>query len=483
MEEDGAMHDIEIRELRKSFGAGREVLKGIDLQIPAGSFVGLMGPNGAGKSTLIKILGGVYGSSSGEIRFGGRPVRSLEETGEVAFIHQDLGLVDDLTIAENLRLGAPPISVVGLLNRRGERRAAERALSRVGLDLAPDAPVGTLSVGEKALLAIARALDRGAKAIVVDEATSTLPPSDAAHVVEVLSQRVRDEQTSVVIVSHKLSEILDVTSRIVILIDGEISADVSSEGLDRAQLVSLLVRHEVKNHQVRERRGGVGTEVLRLENARSSTVGPISMSLRAGEVFGITGRLGSGLHDVAYLVHGSEKATGGRIVKSRPVRSALVPPHRESQGGFGELSVRANLTISALRRWRRPWQLIDKSTERADSQVLIDQLAVRPADPDAAFGVLSGGNQQKVIFGRALMSEPDVFVLCEPTRGVDVTTRAEIYSCIETLRERGAAVLIVTSDTEDLLAVCDQIAVIEDGKVGEASAVDPSDSAKLEALI
>lgn len=476
--------DIVIAGLRKSFGSN-EVLVGIDLTIRGGDFVGLMGPNGAGKSTLIKILDGVYDRSAGQIEYGGEPVSKLGERPEVGFIHQDLGLVDELSISDNLRLGEEPLRRFGPFVDRGrERESAARALTAVGLDLPVETLVGELSPGEKTLVAITRVLERGARVLFVDEATSTLPPADSRRLIEAL-KRTADRGATVIMVSHKLSEILDATNRVVLLLDGKIVADSPAAALDRAALVEMLVTRE--KEEVRHdapalpRKAEKGEELLRLDNVSGGLIKEMNLTLCAGEIVGVTGLAGSGLHDLAHLAHGTMKARSGKV--ERKTTSALVPPHRETEGGFLEQSTLENLTISSLDRWRSPLRLLRGGAERRDVAEMVDRLKIKPRDPNATFETLSGGNKQKVVFGRTLLCGPGIYVLCEPTRGVDVGTRIEIYKLIEEIAADGAAVLIVTSDSEDLFAVCDRIAVINDGKLSGLLAAEETNPQQLEAFI
>jgi ribose transport system ATP-binding protein len=479
---DAAGPDLRIRGLTKSFGSNR-VLHGIDLEIAAGEFVGLIGPNGAGKSTLIKILDGVYGGDGGEIAFGGQKVRHLAALRQVAFIHQDLGLIEDMSIAANLRLGERPMRLVGpVLARSRERAAAEEALLRIGLDVPVDTLVSALSPGEKTLVAVARALQRGAQLLFVDEATSTLPAGESARVIAALRHSA-DAGTTVVMVTHKLSEILEGTERVVLLLDGLIAADMSSADLDRDGLVRLLATREGFDDagaaEVRE----YGEPLLVLDDARGGKAGPLQLTLRGGEIIGLTGLPGSGLHDVAYLAAGHMQPTAGRVVRGPGVDVGFVPPHRESQGGFLDLSVAENMTLSSMRRWRAPGGLIKKARERRDVGGMIDALHIKPADPLALFGTLSGGNKQKGIFGRVLLKSPQVYVLCEPTRGIDISTRTEIYRLISNLRDGDAAVLVVSSDAQDLFAVCDRVGVVEDGRIRHTSAVSDLDEQAMEAFV
>jgi ribose transport system ATP-binding protein len=478
-------HDLQITGLTKSFGPNR-VLHGIDLAIGEGEVVGLMGPNGAGKSTLIKILAGVHRADGGAIRFGGSPVADLASRGDVGFIHQDLGLVDELSIVDNLRLGEAPMRRLGpLLDHRRERAEAAAALERVALDCRPETLVGDLSSGEKTLVAVARMLARGARLLIVDEATSTLPPRDALRLVDALKRTAQEEGATVIMVSHKLSEILRVTDRVVVLLDGRLVADQTAVGLDHDALVRLLVAHEAEaaDRDAAPVTAPPGEELLRLEAACAGRAGPVDLQVRAGEIVGLTGLPGSGLHDVAFLAHGALRPRSGAVVRAPGAASALVPPYRERQGGFDDHAVRDNLTISALERWRAPWRLLRGGHERRDAAAMVGRLSVNPADPDRHYGELSGGNKQKVVFGRALFRDPRVYVLCEPTRGVDVPTRREIYRLIGELRDGGAAVLVVSSDFEDLLSVADRMAVVDDGRVGPFRVPSDLSDTDLEAFI
>jgi ribose transport system ATP-binding protein len=479
LEQSGSAAALEVVDLRKSFGSNR-VLHGISLRVEPGELVGLMGPNGAGKSTLVKILDGVYSPDSGEIRLFGKPVRSLGGRGDVGFIHQDLGLIDDLTIAENMRLGQPTVRLAGPILAHGRERAMARdALSRVSLDLDPGLLVGELSPGEKTLVAIARALQHGARLLIVDEATSTLSPRDA----RILLKTLRDltgEGAAVVMISHKLSEILDTTNRIVVLMDGLITTDEPRADLDRQALAQRLLQHDEIGAE--QKVAAVpGEELVSLRGVRRGACGPIDLALRAGEVVGVTGLAGSGLHDLAYLAAGTVEPEAGDVRVRQGVRRAFVPPHRETQGGFSLLNVRDNMTISALSHWADKG-LLALGRERDDALEMIERVGVSPADPDYAFGALSGGNKQKVIFGRVMFTKADLFVLCEPTRGVDVKTRRELYRIIIELRDAGAGVFVVTSDVEDLFAVCDTVSVIIDGTLGAlrpAGSIQPSELEEL----
>ncbi len=476
---------LSIRGVSKTFGT-HQALKGVDLEIAPGEFVGLLGPNGAGKSTLVKVLDGVHQATSGKILIDGVPVASLSGHPAVGFVHQDLGLVDDLSVVENLRLGQRALGGLGpFLNARAERKAAEAALAAVELDISVLRPVGSLSPAEKALVAVARVFARGAKIMVVDEVTSTLPPSDARRVTETLA-RSTERGATIIMVTHKLSEVLDVTKRIVMLIDGSIAVDQSTKGLDHASLTDLLLKHEGRKatDAVEEAEYAGAHEVrLSLDGVTSGVVGPVDLELRAGEITGVGGLPGSGLHDLAFLVHGITKPETGTRTLHRGSRTSLVPPHRETQGGFDDHSVESNIAVSSLSRWKIGPGLLSTGRQRRAATETVDTLNVVPNDANYRFGALSGGNKQKVILGRALLSESDVFVLCEPTRGVDVGTRHEIYALVRRLKADGAAILVLSSDSEDLFAVCDRVSVIYEGVLSEPRQVADISLENLEALL
>ncbi|MBN8866255.1 MAG: sugar ABC transporter ATP-binding protein [Solirubrobacterales bacterium] len=469
--------------LKKSFGSN-SVLHGIDLAFEPGQFIGLMGPNGAGKSTLIKILAGLYSADEGTIKLDDETVRNLGSRRECGFIHQDLGLIEDMSICENLRLGQQPMKLVGpILNLKREREAAAEAIARVGLDRDVDTPVSALSPGEKTLVAVARTLDRGARILFVDEATSTLPAADSRRLTDALRRTV-DDGATVIMVSHKLSEILDDTDRVVVILDGEISTDEPTASLDREGLVERLVAKESEMAVEGEADAcEIGEELIALEAACGGRAGPVDLVLRGGEITGLTGLPGSGLHDIGFLVHGSMRPVSGRVRASRKIRRALVPPHRETQGGIPVSSIRENLTLSSLPRWRGFGRLLALGQEGRDAQGMADELNVVPGDAEGPYGVLSGGNKQKVIFGRVLLKEPQVYVLCEPTRGVDIATRMEIYRLIRKLRSKDVAVLVISSDSEDLFSVCDRIGVVDDGTVEELVPAEEMNTQQLEALV
>jgi ribose transport system ATP-binding protein len=329
--------------------------------------------------------------------------------------------------------------------------------------------VGLLSPGEKALLAVARLLHQGARVLVVDETTSTLPPRESRWFVSTLKKATEDG-TCVLMVSHKLSELLSVAERVVLLLDGVVVEDRPVSPADQAEIVQVLASHEeqvAESDQAVAERREPGEPVLEMVDVRIGSVGPINLRVRAGEIVGLTGLVGSGLHQVGLLAHGALRPDSGKVRRTPGIRSGLVAPQRETEGGVADLPVLWNATLSSLPRWRNPLRLLRLSRERTDAVGTLQGLSVKPANPEAPLGSLSGGNQQKVMFARTLLLEPGLFVLCEPTRGVDVRTRREIYRLMDGLRADGAAILVVTSDSEDLFAICDLVGVVSATGVSE----------------
>jgi ribose transport system ATP-binding protein len=468
---------ISIRGLSKSFGTNKS-LDDVDLDIWPGQLVGLVGPNGAGKSTLIKILDGVYSRDAGSIEFEGNPVRSLGDHANVAFIHQDLGLIDDLSIAANLQLGQPPRRTFGpFLHFSAEREYAMTALRSVGLSCPVTRLVGELSPGEKTLVAIARAMSVGANVLFVDEATSTLPLAEARRVTSALKQAAA-EGAAVIMVTHKLQEILNTTERIVLLVDGKIAADRTTATLNADSLIEILVGHGLAEQVDSEDCADPAGTLIEMSDVRLGPVGPVNFKVRSGEVVGLTGLAGSGLYLIARIAHGSMKPESGSVVFDQSVRRSLLPEHREALGGFDDLTVRENLALGAVRRWRGKLGLVNLEKERAACEDVSSELSVRPTGIERPYGALSGGNKQKVLLGRLLLEQPGLYVLCEPTRGVDVATRHAIYALIRKLGQGQAGVLLISSDAEDLFAVCSRVGVVrEDGRVDEPVEFSALDSA------
>lgn len=477
---DGDAPLVTVDGIVKSFN-GNEVLHGISLDFVRGEFVGLMGPNGAGKSTLIKILDGVYRPDQGRILIDGRVADQAERARKIGVVHQNLGLVDSMTVWENLCLALPPqYAVRPLLSFRRERELVRHALGQVGLDESLIRKrVGALSLGEKTMVAVARLLARGAELIIVDEVTSALPPNEATWLVDTLRHQARSGST-IVMVSHRLSEIVGAADRQVVIVDGRVVADTRTSLLDIKELTDLMTPegNEGASAVDSSRPLRVGETVLEMRDAYSQTAGPFNFTVSAGEVVGLTGPIGFGLYSIAYLASGFERARRGAVEMSdRGV--GFLPPDRETEGNFDEDPVLWNMTVASLNRFSGPFGLLKAAEERSKATEMHTRLAVVPQDLYAKQRTLSGGNQQKVLFGRALLQGSRLLVLCEPTRGIDVVTRQQIYRLIRDLKSEGHAILIISTDAEDLLSVADRVGIMQGSALPRLVTIDELDLASI----
>jgi ribose transport system ATP-binding protein len=466
---------VAAKDVRKTFGR-TVALGGVDLTLRAGEIHGLVGPNGSGKSTLIKVLAGVYVPDSGEVTVAGR---GLKPGGDPAlgFIHQNLGLVNALSVRENMRLTLGPIyRFAGLINHRAERKAVREALGRVHLDVDPEDHLTELTLGERTLVAIARLLELGAHVLVCDEATAALTPSDAGLLHKHLREEA-DQGNAVMIVSHRLSEIVEQCDQVTCLRDGEVVYSGATASLEK--LHTLIAGPRLKAEQNADLAVAKPAGARPALEAREAThiakdgkqIGPITLTVEPGDAIGLIGPLSSGLYDVARLLAGYLRMNGGSVVVNgltddRIGVVGLVPEDRESQGLLPGHEISSNMIISALDKFTGWTGRVNSGQVSKAVDEKIEQLQITPAKRDAIVHTLSGGNQQKVLIGRVSLQQPDVYVLCEPSRGVDVGARAAIHDFIRQERRRGAAAIIVTTDADEALETCEKIAPVEQGALG-----------------
>jgi ribose transport system ATP-binding protein len=422
-----------------------------------GEFIALLGPNGAGKSTLIKLLDGVLRPDGGSLEFGGGGAAGVS----AGVIHQDLGLFDDLSVAENLFVGRDGSTTV--ISMTHEQKSAVDSLSFVGLTAVdPRTLLRALSLGERALVATARLWSRGTGVIIVDEVTASLPRAEAFWLLEHLKGAARSGAT-VVMVTHRLEEVVGHVDRYVVFVDGRLAMDSPAEGVGREELTAVMSsgRHHAPTGDRERSDQQSGEVVVELEQASVNKVGPLSLELRQGLITGVAGSSVSGFHDAAYLVAGVVRPRHGRV-KVRPgTKITCLPAHRDVDGTFPDQSVEFNISVGNANRWRK-LGLLNLSSMRRDISSAAEELNVIPRDTDAVITTLSGGNQQKALLGRVVADGPGCVVLCEPTRGVDVATRREIYAFVKKLADQGCAVMVASSDMEDLAALSDRIVVIDD---------------------
>ncbi|MET8949053.1 sugar ABC transporter ATP-binding protein [Streptomyces sp. NPDC004542] len=465
---------VRIRGLGKRFG-GTVALAGVDLDVHAGSVLALLGPNGAGKSTLIKVLAGVHHADSGLITVDGHPLGTEAASRRMSFIHQDLGLVEWMTVAENVALTTGYPRRAGLISWRRTRERAADALGTVAGHLDPGTPVARLGPAERSLVAIARALAARAKLIVLDEPTARLPAPDCARLFRVL-HALRDRGHAVLYVSHRLDEVYRVADAFAVLRDGRLVSHGPLAGHSPARLVRDIVGEEPAHYRPATAPAG-GPAVLVLDGVRTAGAGPVSLELRAGEVLGLVGLTGAGHMDLGRALAGSRPLLdgrallGGRPYRPRTVAGAVrlgvgfVSGDRLREGCAADLTVRENLLANPRAGGRPALSWTGPRRERAEAVTLMERYAVRPPDSEAPLATLSGGNQQKVMIGRWLRVSLRLLILEEPTASVDLGAKAAIYRLLDEALAAGLAVLLVSTDFEEVTRVCRRAVVLVRGAV------------------
>ncbi len=472
--EDDTAPLVSIRGLRKRFG-GTLALDDVDIDIHPGSILALLGHNGAGKSTIIKILAGVYRADEGHVTVAGHPLGTEAASAELSFIHQDLGLVEWMTVAENIALGTGYPRSGGLVSWRQVRKRAIEALDIVAGHLDPDAPVTELTRAERSLVAIARALSTQARVIVLDEPTASLPAADSERLFEVL-YTLRDRGHGIVYVSHRLDEVFQISDRFAVLRDGRLISSGRLAEHSTDQVVHDIVGGEHESHRP-ERAQDHGPAVLRLSGVTTEGAGPVDLELRAGEVLGMVGLTGAGHMDVGRALAGAKPLLDGQalldgqsyrpgsVAEAVDAGVAFVTSNRQEEGCALELSVRENFMANPRADGRSPWSWISPRRERAEAEVLVKRFGVRTAGSEAPIATLSGGNQQKIMIGRWLRMSRRVVILEEPTAGVDVGAKAEIYRLLDAALAEGLAVLLISTDFEEVADVCHRALVFARGAV------------------
>jgi ribose transport system ATP-binding protein len=482
---------LTMRGITKSF-AGVPALRGVDLEVLPGEVHCVLGQNGAGKSTLIKILSGAYQPDGGEITWQGQPATIPSPTAALALgiatMYQELDVVDGLTITENIYLGHE-LSTSGVLHTGAANRSARELLERLGHgDLNPSREVGTLSAANKQIVSMARALSRDTRLIVMDEPSAVLDSEEVKNLFRVVEE-LTSQGIAVIYISHRLDEIRQIGDRITVIKDGSsMASGLAVADTPTTELIRLMTGRNVEHvFPPRRKLPADAPVVLEVDGlALRGTFSDVSFTVRAGEVVGLAGLVGSGRSEIVETVYGARKATSGTVSvdgrKLRPgsVRDAvnkgigLSPEERKSQGLLLEEPVFKNVTLSSFSRFARA-TLLDERRERGASREQIEALELRPADPDRATGTLSGGNQQKILLARWLVHGTKVLLLDEPTRGVDVGARTEIYQLIRRLADAGTAIVVVSSEIEEVLGLSDRVLVIADGRLiltTEATAID-----------
>jgi len=492
-------HVLEMRAIRKSF-PGVVALDGVDFNLRAGEVHVLLGENGAGKSTLMKILSGAYTKDAGDIFIDGAPVsigspRDAQSLG-IATIYQELSLVPQLTVAENILLGHEP-SRAGVIDRAAMRDAARRSLADVGLELDPDGRVDLLGIAEQQMVEVAKALFRRARVLVMDEPTSALTAREIDRLFDVI-RRVTAAGVAVVYISHRMRELAEIGKRVTVLRDGRAMGTFPLPDTSFDALIRLMANREVRDHFPR-RRCAAGDELLRLEHVSGPSGVPVvydvSLTVCRGEIVGLAGLLGAGRTELARLVFGADRPSSGRvIVDGRDVtpktpRQAIaagigfLPEDRKRHGLVLMRSVGENIGLPNLARWSRGG-VVSGRTERETAERWVTELRIKTPDVAERVVRLSGGTQQKVVLARWLAADASLLVMDEPTRGVDVGAKVEIYELMNRLTDAGAGILMISSELPEVLGMSDRIYVMRHGRIqAELDAASASEERVLHAAL
>jgi ribose transport system ATP-binding protein len=474
---------LQIRSLSKSF-EGQQALRKVDFDLKPGEVHALVGQNGSGKSTLVKVLAGFERPDRGaSAKIGDQPFdlgdAVAARSARLCFVHQDLGLIEAMSVAENIALSLGYETSHGRINWRAEARRAGQALAHVGSSIDIRAAVGDLRPVDRTTVAIARALaaaDAGGRFLILDEPTAALPRVECNRLFELIA-RLRTRGMGVMFIAHNLDEVLEVADRVTVLRDGQKVVTESVATLDRDRLTSLIVGRDIESAlPERETEPGAGEDArLTVRDLAGASLRGVSFWIGSGEIVGVAGLVGSGREELTALISGAAKhwgevRVGGRVVPAGAPAAAIaagvasVPADRADTGLVSEMTVGENLTLADLSPF---WKggLLRRSSEREEIARWITRLNVQPPRPEVPIHALSGGNQQKVLLAKWLRLDPAVLVLDEPTQGVDVGAKRDIYAAVTEAAAGGAAVLVSSSDADELAALCDRVLVLRGGVI------------------
>ncbi len=480
---DGATPLFRVESVSKRYG-GVRALENASLAVQGGSIHAILGENGAGKSTLIKIMAGVVAPDEGRMTLEGHEVGfsspAAANRAGIACIFQELSLIPDLSVADNIFIGAPPRRF-GLIDRARQRTMAEQALARAGAEhIHPLAPVKDLPLSRRQMVEIAKALARHPRILILDEATSALTAADVAKVLVVL-RRLRTEGLALLYISHRMHEIAEIADECTVFRNGRNVATYRAGTKTDAEVVEMMIGREY-SHVFPPKAAPANRATPPMLEVRdlawTDRLNSISLQVRPGEVVGLGGLDGQGqrelllaLFGVLIGVSGTVRVDGKHVhlanprrAKGRAIGMALIPEDRKTEGLMLPMSVRDNLSFAALNRFSRAG-VIDRPAERKAVDAMMELLSIRAANTDIAVGALSGGNQQKVVIAKWLMTKPRIILLNDPTRGVDVGTKEEVYRLLRKLAESGAAILFYSTDYDELIGCCDRVLVMYAGAI------------------
>jgi len=470
---------LEVRSIGKSF-PGVRALNNINLQLKKGEVLAVLGENGAGKSTLMKILAGVQPADEGEILIDGGVVEiacvqdALNQG--IALIHQELNMATNLSVGANIFLGREP-QKWGLIDEATIYKDSKAFLDMVGLDVNPNTRVGELTIGRQQLVEIAKALSVDARVLIMDEPTSSLSQNESEILFEVIKD-LRSRGVSIIYISHRLGEAKELADWVMVMRDGENAGELAREDINRDAMVRLMVGRDISQFYPRtiHKPGDVAVEVRNLRTT-AHPLHELNFTLRAGEIVGMAGLVGAGRTDLLATMFGVTPLVGGEIIidgetvdvqsPEDAIRSgmALVPEDRKQQGLILEMTVRENLGLATLKKESHKGIFLNEKREAEISKLMIEQMRVKTPSSRQVVRYLSGGNQQKVVLGKWLAMEPRILLLDEPTRGIDVGAKQEIYGLMEDLAGRGVAILFVSSELEEVMGMSDRTLVMHEGQI------------------
>ena len=472
---------LELVDISKSY-PGVVALDHVDLSVTPGEVIALVGENGAGKSTLMRVLGGVVDPSGGLIRIDGVERQSLTVADAIkagiAFVHQELNLFDNLDVAGNVYIGREPVhgGPLKLIDRRRLHAQVRPLLDRLGADFGPDAPLAELSLAQRQLVEIIKALSLDARLVIMDEPTSSLTLTETARLMQVIAG-LKADGVSIIFITHRLNEVMQCADRAVVLRDGRVVGALGRAELSPAAMIRLMIGRDLRSLYVPPA-APPGEIVLDIVEAVTGTYPDraVSLSVRRGEILGLAGLVGSGRTELARAVFGVDPLRAGTIrLDGKPIRVAtpraaiahgiyLVPEDRKNAGLLLDVSIAGNISLPDLRSYQRFW-LVDTVREAANANRQRERLKIRAPDVTTSVVSLSGGNQQKVVLAKWLSMRPKVLIFDEPTRGVDVGAKQELYAMLRQLADAGVAILMISSDMEEVIGVSDRIAVMHEGAI------------------
>jgi ribose transport system ATP-binding protein len=470
---------LEMRQITKRF-PGVLALDAVDLSVYPGEVVALAGENGAGKSTLMKILGGVYKPDGGEILINGveTAIRSVADAtaNYIGFVHQELNVLDNLTVAENVYLGREPLKMGFLIDRGKLNSDTEVYLKRLGLNVPGKTPLRELSIARQQMVEIAKALSLNARIVIMDEPTSSLTLTETERLLEVIKD-LRSQGVSIIYISHRLGEIKEIADRVVVLRDGKNAGTLERNEIDHDRIVKLMVGRDIeKFYKPPSTTEALPFAEIRNLKTRRYPASPISFDVRKGEILGFAGLVGAGRSEAAQAIFGVDGAISadislnGKKVNISSARDAiangiyLVPEDRRTAGLIVDFPIRENITLPALSRYTSAG-LVNREMESSKAKEMCEKLNVKMPSTETKAANLSGGNQQKVVLAKWLSLDPKLLIFDEPTRGIDVGAKAEIYQLMRDLAAKGVAIMMISSDMEEVLGESDRIAVMHEGRI------------------